>query len=186
MAAMADLAPVATPTEDLDARRSWTGPTLAAGVLTEAIVAFCQSGLGIAVASRDVDGWPVVARGRGCRIDAEGRVRVILRAAAAAALLDAVATGRPVAVTFSQPGSHRSIQLKASRATVSPVEPADGPAAEAQAAVFRALLVAAAYPVRFVDVYCGDGGQGIAVISLMPEAAFVQTPGPGAGSALVG
>jgi hypothetical protein len=175
---------VATPTDELDARRNWTGPTLAGGVLTEDIAAFCQSGVGIAVASRDDEGWPVLARGRGCRIDAAGRVRVILRSGSGAALLAAVAAGRPVAATFSQPGSHRSIQLKAASATVDAPEPGDEAAADAQSAVFRDLLIAAAYPEAFAETYCSAGGQPIAAIGFVPERAFVQTPGPGAGSAL--
>ena len=181
---MAELGPVATPTAEIAARRSWTGPTLASGVLTEDIASFCQSGVGVAVASRDAAGWPVLARGRGCRIDADGRVRVFLRAGSAAPLLEAVAAGGPVAATFSQPGSHRSIQLKADRGTVRAAEPADAPAAEAQSAVFRDLMIAAAYPEAFVDIYCGDGGQPVAVLEFMPARAFVQTPGPGAGGAL--
>ena len=181
---MAELGPVATPTAEIAARRGWTGPTLAGGVLTDDIASFCQSGVGIAVASRDAAGWPVLTRGRGCRIDADGRVRLILRAGSAAPLLAAVAAGGPVAATFSQPGSHRSIQLKADRGAVREAEPQDASAADAQATVFRDLLVAAAYPEIFVDVYCGDGGQPVAVLEFMPARAFVQTPGPGAGCAL--
>jgi hypothetical protein len=181
---MPKLGPVASPTDELNARRNWTGATLAGGVLTEDIAAFCQSGVGIAVASRDATGWPVLARGRGCRIDTAGRVRVILRSGSAAALLEAIAAGRPVAATFSQPGSHRSIQLKAAAATVGDPEPGDEAAADAQSAVFRELLIAAAYPESFATTYCSAGGQPLATIGFLPERAFVQTPGPGAGSAL--
>ena len=181
---MPELGPVASPADEIDARRKWAGATLANGVLTEDMAAFCQSGVGIAVASRDADGWPVLSRGRGCRIDAEGRVRVILRSGSAAALVEAVAAGRPVAATFSQPGSHRSIQLKAGSAEVREPEPADAPAADRQSAVFRGLLIAAAYPEVFATTYCSAGGQPLAAIEFMPEAAFVQTPGPGAGSRL--
>jgi hypothetical protein len=153
-------------------------------VLTEDMAAFCQSGVGIAVASREADGWPVLTRGRGCRIDASGRVRLILRSGSGAALIAAIAAGRPVAATFSQPGSHRSIQLKAGSAEVRASEPADAAAADAQQAVFRDLLIAAAYPAVFATTYCSAGGQPLAAIEFVPEHAFVQTPGPGAGSRL--
>ena len=181
---MPELGPVATPTDELNARRNWTGPTLANGVLTEAIAAFCQCGVGIAVASRDAEGWPVLSRGRGCRIDAGGRVRLVLRQGSGAALCEAIAAGRPVAATFSQPGSHRSIQLKAGSAEVRPAEPADVAAADAQSKVFRDLLIAAAYTDAFATTYCSAGGQPHVAIEFVPEAAFVQTPGPGAGSRL--
>ncbi|HVH02516.1 MAG TPA: hypothetical protein VM891_06140 [Amaricoccus sp.] len=181
---MPELGPVATPTDELDARRNWTGPTLAGGVLTADMAAFCQCGVGIAVASRGADGWPVLARGRGCRIDAGGLVRVILRRDAAAALLEAIAEGRPVAATFSQPGTHRSIQLKAAGARVREAVPEDARAADAQSAVFRDLLIAAAYPGAFATTYSSAGGQAAIAIEFVPESAFVQTPGPGAGSRL--
>jgi hypothetical protein len=180
---MPELGPVSTPADEIAARRK-AGATLANGVLTEDMAAFCQSGVGIAVASRDGEGWPVLSRGRGCRIDADGRVRVILRSGSAAAVVEAIAAGRPVAATFSQPGSHRSIQLKAASGEVRPAEPADGAAADAQSAVFRDLLMAAAYPDVFATTYCSAGGQPLAVIEFTPAAAFVQTPGPGAGSRL--
>jgi hypothetical protein len=181
---MPELGPVASPADEIDARRKWAGATLAGGVLTADMAAFCQSGVGIALASRDAEGWPVLSRGRGCRIDANGRVRVILRSGSGAALIEAVAAGRPLAATFSQPGSHRSIQLKAGSGEVCTADPADAPAADAQSAVFRDLLIAAAYPEVFATTYCSAGGQPPAAIEFVPEAAFVQTPGPGAGSRL--
>jgi hypothetical protein len=181
---MANPRPVATPAGEIAARRNWTGATLAGGVLTEDMAAFCQGGVGIALASRDGEGWPVLSRGRGCRIDAEGRVRVILRSGSGAALLEAMASGRPLAATFSQPGTHRSIQLKAATGEVRAAEAADVAAADAQSAVFRDLLMAAAYPEDFATIYCSAGGQPPAAIEFVPKAAFVQTPGPGAGSRL--
>ena len=50
--------------------------------------------------------------------------------------------------------------------------------------VFRDLLIAAAYPDAFATTYCSAGGQPQVAIEFVPEAAFVQTPGPGAGSKL--
>jgi hypothetical protein len=63
-------------------------------------------------------------------------------------------------------------------------EPADAAAADRQSAVFRGLLIAAAYPDAFSTNYCSAGGQRPVAIEFVPEAAFVQTPGPGAGSRL--
>ena len=89
-----------------------------------------------------------------------------------------------MAATFSQPGSHRSIQLKAPAAAAREAEPADAPAADAQSRVFRDLLIAAAYPDAFATTYCSAGGQPLVAIEFVPESAFVQTPGPGAGARL--
>lgn len=181
---MSELPPLASPADELAARRSWHGATLATGVLTPDMAAFCQSGVGISMASRDAGGWPVLARGRGCLIDAEGLVRVVLRSGPGRPVLEAVAAGRPVAVTFSQPGSHRSIQLKADVAEVCAAEPGDEAAAGAQSRVFRDLLIATGYSERFAGVYCSAGDDTAAVVAFVPASAFVQTPGPGAGSRL--
>jgi hypothetical protein len=174
-----------TPTDDLAARRDWDGPVLARGVLTTELAAFCQSGLSVVVASRERDGRPIVGRALGCRVDDQGRVRVLLRRPASQALLQAVGQGAGLAVTLTQPSTHRSIQLKAARAAVAAPTASDGAAAEAQAARFRDELVDVGYPAPFATIYCAFERHELAALDFVPEHAFVQTPGPSAGSALV-
>ena len=53
---MPEFGPVTSPADEIDARRKSAGATLANGVLTEDMAAFCESGIGIVVASRDADG----------------------------------------------------------------------------------------------------------------------------------
>ena len=91
-----------TPTQELADRRGWTGPTLADGVLTADLAAFCQSGLSVVMASRDSAGRPVVARGLACRLDARGRIRVIYREAANHGFQRAIAAGAQIAAVFQR------------------------------------------------------------------------------------
>jgi hypothetical protein len=174
----------ASPSDEIEAWRAAAGRTLGAGVLTRELADFCQSGLSVVVGTRGPDGWPVAGRAKGCRIDSEGRVRVFLRRAASAAILDAVAQGGGVAATFSRPSDHRTIQLKAGRGVL--VEPGADDIAEAerQLALFRDELAGIGYPPAFTWPFTLVHPGDLAAVEFLPEAAFVQTPGPSAGSPL--
>ncbi len=172
------------PSEELADRRGWTGPTYANGVLTAELAEFCQSGVSVVMASRDEAGSPLVARGLACRIDGEGRVRVMYREPPNTAFQDAIAAGAPIAVTFTRPYSHRSIQLKARRADLVRPAPPDGPATLVQTRVFRDELVGVGHDEPFPGFYTHFEPHELAALEFLPESAFVQTPGPSAGSAL--
>lgn len=173
-----------SPFQELHDRRHWSGPTLANGVLTSELAGFCQSGLSIVLASCDGAGRPVVGRGLACAIDADGRVRVVYREPPNAALHRAIASGAPIAATFTRPSTHRSIQLKAPRAELARTTPPDGPSAMLQTRAFADELVRAGYSVRFATAYTRFEPHELAALAFLPESAFVQTPGPSAGSAL--
>lgn len=173
-----------SPSQELADRRGWSGLTLANGVLTAELADFCQSGISIVMASRDTAGRPVIGRGLACRIDTEGHVRVIFREHANAAFRQAIAAGAPIAVTFTRPYSHRSIQFKASRAEIVHLSPPDGPAAFRQTRAFRDELVSVGYGETFASGYTRFEPHELAAAEFLPESAFVQTPGPSAGSAL--
>jgi hypothetical protein len=154
----------ATPNEELTARRAWTGPVLAGGVLTPALAEFLQSGVSIVLATRSPNGWPIAGRGLGVRVDGTGRVRVLLRRDTNAALVLAVAGGAGVSASFSEPATHRTIQLKAAR--------------------FSDELVDVGYPRTVAEFYLGYEPGQLAAFGFVPAEARVQTPGPGAGAAL--
>lgn len=174
----------ASPDQELAARRRSDDRSVAAEVLTADLARFCQSGVSIVIASGDRDGWPVVGRGLACRIDGPGPVRIVLRVSSNSALLDAVRDGGGLAVTFTRPTTHRSIQLKAAAAQIGALAPEDAPAARTQTAAFSADLVACGHPDEFAQAYCIFEPHDLTAVDFVPGQAFVQTPGPGAGSAL--
>jgi hypothetical protein len=97
---------------------------------------------------------------------------------------ETLANGAGLAVTFTQPSTHRSIQLKAAGATVAAPGVSDGPAVAVQTAGFRSELVARGYPETFAVAFTAFEPHELAAVDFVPEHAFVQTPGPSAGSAL--
>ncbi len=125
-----------------------------------------------------------MGRGLACRTDEPDRVRVVLRQSSNSALLRAIRDGGGLAVTFTKPTTHRSIQLKAGAARISSPAAQDDTAARSQTADFSADLVACGHSEDFARAYCAFAPDDIAAIDFVPEQAFVQTPGPGAGAAL--
>jgi hypothetical protein len=169
-----------SPADDLAARHSWRGDD---GALAPDIAAFCQRGLSICLASSDRRGEPIAGLGLACRQDGP-RLRILLVRRGHERLLRAVAEGAPVAATFSQPETHRSIQLKSASASLAPFLPADEPELLRQSAAMRDELVSVGYSAAFATIYSGLDRQEMAAVVLVPEQAFVQTPGPTARSAL--
>jgi len=172
----------ARPSDDIDAARAGSGP-LAGGVLAPEIAAFCESGLSVVVGTRRPDGWPVPVHARAVRV-AGDTVRVLVQRSESAPVLAGLAAGAGVAVTFSRPADHRSIQLKAPGAAIDACDAADVAAVERQLAAYRTALAAMGYPPSFLLSFTAHDAADLAAIVLRPEAAFVQTPGPGAGSPL--
>ena len=151
-------------------------------VVPPALVAFAQSGCGVAIASSGADGAPILGLGVGCRISAAGVFRILLGETANPALLSALADGRPVAVTFTATRNHDSFQVKAARAELRPASPDDLPEMDRQNALFRDGLVEIGYsPVQAVG-YCVWQSDDLVAIELVPERVFTQSPGPGAGT----
>lgn len=173
-----------TPSEEIEARRRWDGPVIA-GVLTQELAEFCQSGVSIVIAASTADGLPIAGVARACRITPGGRMRILLSARANMALLGALARGSAFAATFSAPRNHRSIQIKALSARQ--VDPTVGELdeVERQVRTFTSELVFVSYTPRFAGAYTGYSLDDIVAIEFSPHEAFVQTPGPGAGEHLV-
>ncbi len=173
-----------TPEQELAALRATVGAVLPGSVLTPDLAAFCESGVSIIVGARAADGWPRAGMALAARVEAGGGVRLVLREPANRALLAAVGRGAGLAATFSRPRDHRSIQLKAAGGRVGPSGPEDAAEAARQAGILCEALQSVGYRAAFARLYCAFRPDELAAIAFRPEAAFVQTPGPGAGSAL--
>jgi hypothetical protein len=154
-------------------------------VLTSDLVNFCQSGQSIVVASCEADGSPVGGKAFAFRIDSRTQTaRLTVPRAANAPLLNAIEQGKGIAVTFSQPTTHKSIQLKAPSARIVSVKPEDKRDAADQRAGFARELLAVGYPEAYVQMFCAHDPRDLAVLTFTPTEAFLQTPGPNAGSAI--
>ncbi len=157
----------------------------AATLLDEELAAFIQGGVSILAASRDARLVPSLARAVGCRA-APGRphVAVFLLASQSGALLADYRANGAIAVVFSQPSTHRTLQLKGSDAAPEPLEEGDW----VRVARYREALTAELVAIGHLGalgraLLAGDRGDLVAV-GFTVSAAFEQTPGPAAGTAL--
>ena len=153
-------------------------------MLTPELAAFCQSGLSVIVAVCRPAEAPVAVLGCGCLILPEDRMRLLLPRPGNEALLAMVERGAGIAVTFSQPVTHRSIQVKGSRAVVTMPDEGDRLEAVRQSQGMRWELVEVGYPPAFAEAFCSVDPDTVVAVDFTLEAAFVQTPGPGAGAEL--
>jgi hypothetical protein len=174
-----------TPDIDIAARRAWVAEDGSPRVLTPELEAFCQSGISVIVAASLPAEAPVAGPGCACRILPGNRMRLLLPRPGNEGLLAMVGRGARIAVTFSQPITHRSIQVKGSQGAVTALEDEDTRDALRQAQNFRRELVAVGYPSAFAEAHCRVDVDVLAAVDFSLDAAFVQTPGPGAGAELV-
>jgi len=154
-------------------------------LLDEDHARFIQGGVSINAASSGAGNVPAVTRALGCRLSPDRkRVTVFLAASRSASLLEAIAGSGRIAVVFSQPTTHRTIQLKGADAARIDVEAGDRELIERCAEGFGADLAAAGYGEEIANLLLGTDFSDVVAVSFSPSAAFNQTPGPGAGRPL--
>jgi len=147
---------------------------------------FMTGGVSINTGSGGASGLPSQCRAFGCRVDDSGRrVTVFLSGAQAADLLRDVGQSGALAVVFSDPPTHRTMQIKGRDARVEPLAPGD----PAVVAAYRTAFVACLRPLGFTEAMvralldCPNAD--LVAVAFTPEAAFNQTPGAQAGAPLL-
>ena len=147
--------------------------------------AFVCSGVSISAASCRSGGLPNMARATGCRVSADRRgLTILLSASASAGLIDDVRRNGAIAVVFSRPADHRTLQFKGTDARVIPLDPQD----ETLAARYVDAFVGGLEPLGFsgavIRRVLACRSDDLTAICFTPTAGFSQTPGPDAGNAL--
>jgi hypothetical protein len=156
-----------------------------APTLDAELAAFVQGGVGIVVASRDDRLLASIARGVGCRIDRGGqRVTVFVVRSENEALLADVRRHRLVAVVFSQPSSHRTVQLKGSDACERAPEAEDFAAMNAYAAALDAELSGIGFGNGYARALIAHAPGDVVGVCFTVSDGYLQTPGPRAGERL--
>ena len=154
-------------------------------LIDEEVAAFLQSGISMHAASVAPGNIPEITRVAGCRITPDRRtVTVYVVASQGSRLLEQVRANRAIAVAFTKPRTHRTVQLKGVDARVVPVDPEDAADVDRQVAAFDRDLRAAGFPDRFGWTLAGGSPLGLSAVAFTPASAFVQTPGPSAGATL--
>jgi hypothetical protein len=178
------VSPTFVPSSPLNDLAAWAAQKSASGdmLLTPDLVALAQSGVSVALAACSADGRPIVGMGVGCRIRPDGTLRVLLSRAANAGLLDALAKGSAIAVTFTGAPDHRAFQVKATTAVVRDALSDDLPEIERQAAVLADGLIEIGFSRELATGYVAHDRDQIVAVEFRAERVFTQTPGPGAGA----
>lgn len=156
------------------------GPIL----LPDELVDFIQSGVSVIVGVVGPDGRAQAGRALATRILTGGAIRLMYPEEGNAAITASAQAGGPIAVTFSAPISHRTIQLKAPSSRLEQLESQDRINVDAQMDAFAGVLRALGFPPPFIESFCANRSKSISVLSFVPQAAYEQTPGPGAGREL--
>lgn len=157
----------------------------APSLLSPEHIAMVDRGVSVIVASRDAVLRPSLMRGVGSAISADGtQVTVYLRRSQSRQLLQDIAAGGGVAVVFSEPPTHRTLQLKAPGATVRPAGPDDLPLLRRYLASMQHELAQVGYGPKYAAAMLSAPLEDVVALQFTPRAAFDQTPGARAGASL--
>jgi len=142
-------------------------------------------GISTTAASRGAGNLPELGRVHGCRVSSDRtRLTVFLPSDQYPGLIAALRETRAVAVVFSQPSTHRTIQLKGADAAVEPLAPGDAELAARATDSFAVGLGALGYDETMVRAAAWYDPAALVAVGFTPCAAFQQTPGPRAGAPL--
>ncbi|MBP6778753.1 MAG: pyridoxamine 5'-phosphate oxidase family protein [Piscinibacter sp.] len=137
------------------------------------------------VATRDATHRPHLTRAVGFRLSADlRRVTVFLSASTSGSVLDDLRANRQIAVVFSEPATHRTVQLKGGDAIIAAAGPDDALHLRAYREAFGAAIGELGYPAQVAQTILEVTDIDLLAVHFTPQAGFDQTPGPRAGQAL--
>lgn len=155
------------------------------GLLNAEDLALIDRGVSTIVASHDASRRPSLMRAVGAAITPDGeRITVYLNRPACNQLLaDLQATGH-IAVVFSEPFSHRAVQVKAGAVELRPAAAHDAPILARYLASMETELGRIGIGPEYTRIMLAHQLDDVVAVSFSPEQAFDQTPGPKAGASL--
>lgn len=146
-------------------------------------IGLMESGVSIVAASRDTQNRPVLGRALACRVGGDGRrVSFLLSRVKYPLLLDGLRRSGAVAVSFTEPSTDRSIQVKGIDVALAPADAADHARLATYFCLFTADLSRIHVKAELAHAALGCQPEDLVAVSFTPTAAFVQTPGAQAGS----
>jgi hypothetical protein len=151
------------------------------------LLAMMERGVSVIVGSRDAKLRPSIMRAVGSNVEEGGRKVTVFvsRRQSRQLVQDLAATGH-VAVVFSEPSTHRTVQLKAKRAALRNATAADEPLLARYLASMEHEIQQVGFAPHMTRAMLAHRLEDLVAISFEPEVAFDQTPGPRAGTRLFG
>lgn len=154
-------------------------------LLSAALAAFVQSGVSITLAARGERLVPSIAKAAGCVVDSGLRqVSVLAFADAAETVCRDVAQNGLIAACFSRPSTDETVQVKGRDAQAGPATPLEVAAARRCLDLLIDDLVPMGFSREMLEAFFWGNPAQMVAVRFTPDAAFSQTPGPGAGAAL--
>jgi hypothetical protein len=160
-------------------------PEVAPTPIDDSVAAFLAGRRSIIVASRNAANRPSLMRAVGMRLSARrDEVSVLLARSQSTQLLVDLAASGSIAVVFSEPSTHRTLQLKGGNARIETATDADlaviGPYADNLAAELASVGIEERMARAMIAVDPAD----MVAVRFTPAEIYDQTPGPKAGAAL--
>ena len=149
------------------------------------VIAMMARGVSVNVSSRDAQLRPSVMRAVGSHVSPDGATITVYlaRRQARQVVLDVAATGH-IAAVFSEPATHRTVQVKAARADLRNADTSDEPVLAAYLRSMEHEISRVGYPAQVTRAMLAHRLDDVVAISFQPDQAFDQTPGPKAGTPL--
>jgi hypothetical protein len=155
------------------------------GLLPPELIAMMVKGVSVIVSSCDLALRPSIMRAVGSALAPHGHtITVYVSRPQSRQLLQDIASTGHIAVVFSEPESHRTVQVKARSARIRCAEPADAPLLARYLSAMEDEIQRVGYAPMFTRTMLSHQLDDVVAISFEPEQAFDQTPGPKAGAAL--
>jgi hypothetical protein len=143
-------------------------------------------GVSVIVSASDLNLVPSVMRAVGSQIGGSGeRITVFLNRSQSAQLLHNVAVTDRLAVVFSQPSTHRTLQLKARGVRIREAALDDVPALDRYLDSMKAELGTIGIAPSLVSAMLAHQLDDVVALEFTPDEAFDQTPGPRAGQPIM-
>jgi hypothetical protein len=160
---------------------------MSSAMLDDKVLEFLQRRVFTSIASCSHEGVPSLVRCVGFRIlERPQRVAVFVRANELPSLIEDIRASGRVAVVFSEPSTHRTLQIKGDDAQVGALEDGDGAAVERHRELAVAELAPLGYRPVWIRTVVDTSGLEVLAVRFTPCSAFAQTPGPRAGAPLAG
>ncbi|MES2786270.1 MAG: pyridoxamine 5'-phosphate oxidase family protein [Pseudomonadota bacterium] len=157
---------------------------MAAAQIPADIVAMMARGISVIAASRDALSRPSVMRAVGSLVeDDAGRITIFVSRRQSAQLVQDVSSNGHIAVVFSEPATHRTVQVKATNARIRNADASDQAALSRYLASMEIEIARVGYGPHMTRAMLAHRLEDLVAITFAPEQAFDQTPGPKAGAA---
>jgi len=158
-------------------------PSPPAIALDPELVAFTGGGVSLHAASRDANHVAPLSRPLGCRFSTDRtRLTVFLLASHSGAMLADYRANGQIAVVITLPSSHRTVQLKGIDAAIEPLQEGDHILIARHREKFVAELASMGYHAALGDKLLAGMRGDVVAVTFTVTAAFIQTPGPSAGT----